>query len=102
MCGEPHTSFSRYWWVTTLPACCASSCSSRYSFGVSVTRVPLSVTIRAARSMVSGPVFTTGSPVVARTWRRIAACAREQLRHAERLHHIIVGTALQETHLLGF
>ncbi len=30
-------------WVTTLPACWASTCSSRYSFGVSVSRTPLSV-----------------------------------------------------------
>src|SRR5262245_17814397 len=76
MCGEPHTSLSRYWCVTTLPACCARICRSLYSFGVIITRWPLSVTMRAARSMFSGPALTIGSPAAARTWRRIAACAR--------------------------
>src|SRR4030095_1605306 len=75
-CGEPHTSLSRYWWVTTLPACCARICRSLYSLGVRVTRAPLSITMRAARSIASGPAFTTGSPVEARTCPRMAGRAR--------------------------
>ena len=89
--------------MTTLPECCARICSSRYSFGVSVTRWSLMNTARAAKSIDSGPNLTTGSPREARNCRRIAECARaRQLRHAERLDDIIVGAELEKPHLLGF
>src|SRR6478735_4793897 len=83
MCGDPQTSFSRYWWVTTLPACWARICSSLYSFGVSTMRVPLSVTKRAARSIASGPALTIGSPLEARTFLRLVRAHRKHdQRHA--------------------
>ena len=59
-----------------LPACWASTCSSRYSLGESCTAPPSSETFRAARSIVSGPTVTTGLPPVPRVCRRSAARAR--------------------------
>ena len=51
--------------------------------------------------MASGPALTTGSPTAPRVWRRKRrAGARQQLGHAERLDHIVVGTELEQAHLL--
>ena len=101
-CGaRPTPPCSRMLCVTTLPACCASTCSRRYSLGESTTRAPSRKTARAARSIASAPSFTTGSPRAPRAWRRSAVRARgEQLRHAERLHHIVVGAGFQQPHLV--
>jgi len=53
--------------------------------------------MRAARSIESGPILTTARRRRPSTCRRMAACApRQQLRHAERLDHIVVGAALQD------
>src|SRR5665213_139489 len=94
---EPQTSFSRCWCVTTLPACCASTCSSRYSFGVSVMRAPLSVTARAARSIVSGPTVT---PKEYRLLQVLAQHAGNVVTHQHLLKEVWGSIHMQDTHYL--
>jgi hypothetical protein len=69
-------SLTSWLWVITKPRCEASRCNRRYSLRVKVTYRPSSCTARDTRSIVSGPVRTTGSLSTVLWQHRINASRR--------------------------
>ena len=88
--------------MTTLPECCARICSSRYSFGVSVSA--LIVDGDGARGEIDRQRPELDHRLAARgaqlpPHRRMRA--RQEFGHAERLDHVIVGAEFEQPHLFG-
>src|SRR5665213_139488 len=94
---EPQTSFSRCWCVTTLPACCASTCSSRYSFGVTVG--PLTIDL-AARAVTLNGARMTLTPKEYRLLQVLAQHAGNVVTHQHLLKEVWGSIHMQDTHYL--
>ncbi len=72
-----------------------------HSVGVSRTSPALVVTRFAARSMVKSGVLMVGASSPAARAAQRGAHPGQQLVHAERLGHVVVGAGIQSGHFLG-